>query len=75
MVSKFLKGIGCGSEDWIHLTHDRVQWRDFVDTVMNLRVLKGSGYFLDQLSDHQVLNSYMFCLWSAMFWMAAILTD
>jgi hypothetical protein len=23
---------------WIHLTHDRDQWRVFVHTVMNLRV-------------------------------------
>jgi hypothetical protein len=28
-----LKGV-----DWIHLAKDRDQWRDFVNTIMNLRV-------------------------------------
>jgi hypothetical protein len=30
--------IEIGIDDWIQLAQDRVQWRAFVDTVMNLRV-------------------------------------
>jgi hypothetical protein len=32
------KEIGIGGANWIWLTQDRVQWRDLVNTVMNLRV-------------------------------------
>jgi hypothetical protein len=31
--------IGYGSVDWIQLAQGRYQWRDIVNTVMNLRVL------------------------------------
>jgi hypothetical protein len=30
--------IGINGANWIRLAQDRVQWRDFVNTVMNLRV-------------------------------------
>jgi hypothetical protein len=30
--------IGWDGTDWIHLAPDRDQWRDLVNTVMNLRV-------------------------------------
>jgi hypothetical protein len=30
--------IGWDSRDWIELAQDRNQWRDLVNTVMNLRV-------------------------------------
>jgi hypothetical protein len=30
--------IGWEGVDWIHLAQDRDQWRDLVNTVMNLRV-------------------------------------
>jgi hypothetical protein len=33
-----LREIGIDGENWIHLVQDMVQWRDFVNTVMNLRV-------------------------------------
>jgi hypothetical protein len=30
--------MGIDEANWIRLSHDRVQWRDFVHTVMNLQV-------------------------------------
>jgi hypothetical protein len=36
-----LKKIGCEDMDWIRLAHDRVQWLDFVNTIIK------SGEFLD----------------------------
>jgi hypothetical protein len=33
-----LRGIGINGVNWIQLAQDRVQWRTFVNTVMNLRV-------------------------------------
>jgi hypothetical protein len=32
-----LREIGIDGANWIQLAQDRVQWRDFVSTVMNLR--------------------------------------
>jgi hypothetical protein len=34
----YLGEIGWGCMDWIDLAEDRDQWRDFVNTVMKLRV-------------------------------------
>jgi hypothetical protein len=33
-----LREIGIDGANWIQLAQDRVQWRGFVNTVMNLRV-------------------------------------
>jgi hypothetical protein len=33
-----LREIGIDGANWIQLAQDRVQWRDFVSTVMNFRV-------------------------------------
>jgi hypothetical protein len=33
-----LRDIGIDGANWIRLARDRVQWRAFVNTVMNLRV-------------------------------------
>jgi hypothetical protein len=33
-----LRGIVWGGMDWIYLDQDRAQWRDLVNTVMNIRV-------------------------------------
>jgi hypothetical protein len=33
------RDIVCGYVDWIDLAQDRDQWRPFVNTLMNLRVL------------------------------------
>jgi len=32
-------GIGWGGVDWIHMTQDKGKWRNFANTVMNLRVI------------------------------------
>jgi hypothetical protein len=37
-----LRDIGIDGANWIQLAQDRVQWRAFVNTVMNLRVPKES---------------------------------
>jgi len=33
-----LREVVTDGESWIRLAQDRVRWRDFVNTVMNLRV-------------------------------------
>jgi hypothetical protein len=37
-IKMYLREIGWGSMDWIHLAQDKDQWRALVNTVMNLRV-------------------------------------
>ena len=37
-----LREVGCDSGDWIALAEDRDQWRAYIRTVMNLRVMGGS---------------------------------
>jgi hypothetical protein len=39
-----LKEIRIDGANWIRLPQDRVQWRVFVNTVMNLRVPYGIGF-------------------------------
>jgi hypothetical protein len=48
-----LREIGINGANWIHVAQVRVQWRAFVNTVMNLRVPKGSRILFDKLSDNQ----------------------
>jgi hypothetical protein len=43
-----LREIRIDEASWIHLAQDRVQWRAWVDTVMNLRVPKESRIFFLQ---------------------------
>jgi hypothetical protein len=33
-----VREIGIDGVNWIRLTQDRVQWRAFVNTIMNLRI-------------------------------------
>jgi hypothetical protein len=33
-----LREIGIDGANWIHLAQERIQWRPFVNTMMNLRV-------------------------------------
>jgi hypothetical protein len=37
-IKMYLREIGWGGMDWIHLTQYRDQWRAVVNTVINLRV-------------------------------------
>jgi hypothetical protein len=42
-----LREVGWDARDWIELAQDRDQWRALVNTVMNLRVPKIAGNFLN----------------------------
>jgi hypothetical protein len=48
-IKKDLREIGIDGANWIRLAQDRVHWRAFVNTVMNLRAPK-NGLFFDKLS-------------------------
>jgi hypothetical protein len=37
-IKMYLREMGINGANWIQLAQDRVQWRAFVNTVMNLRV-------------------------------------
>jgi hypothetical protein len=41
-----LREIGRGGMDWVCLVQGKYQWRAYVDTGMNLRVLKNVGNFM-----------------------------
>jgi hypothetical protein len=46
-----LREIDIDGANWIQLAQDRVQWRAFVNTVINLWVASESRIFFDKLSD------------------------
>jgi hypothetical protein len=51
-----LREIGIDEAYWIHLAQDRVEWRAFVNTVMNLRVPQEKFFFFDKLSENQLFK-------------------
>jgi hypothetical protein len=56
-----VREIGIDGVNWIRLAQDRVQWRAFVNTVMNLRVLQRKDTFLqaERLSAVQIMSCTM----------------
>jgi hypothetical protein len=51
-----LRKIGIDGVNWIWLARGRVQWRTFVNTVMNLGFHKESRIFFDKLGDSQLFK-------------------
>jgi hypothetical protein len=51
-----LREIGIAWANWIRLAQDRVQWRAFVNTVMNLRIPYRGRDISDKLSDNQLFK-------------------
>jgi hypothetical protein len=50
-IKQKLREIRWGGMNWIHLAQDKDQWRNLVNTVMNLRVPYNVGKFLRLLKD------------------------
>jgi hypothetical protein len=51
-----LREIEIDGANWIQLAQDRVHWRAFANTVMNLRFHKESRLFFDKLNDNQLFK-------------------
>jgi hypothetical protein len=51
-----LREIGIDGANWIQLAQDRVQWCDFLNTMMNLRDPKRKQDFFFFLSDNQLFK-------------------
>jgi hypothetical protein len=45
-ITMDLRDVGRDGVDWIDMVQDRDQWRDLVNTPMNLRVPQNAGEFL-----------------------------
>jgi hypothetical protein len=45
-IKMYPENVGCDGVDWNHLAHIVARWRDFVNTVMNLRVPLKTGNYL-----------------------------
>jgi hypothetical protein len=46
-IKKDLQEVGCEFMNWINLAQDRERWRALLNVVINLRVPKKCGEFLD----------------------------
>jgi hypothetical protein len=55
-IKMVLGEIEIDGPNWIRLAQDRVQWRAFVNTVMNLRGPYESRIFFDELSNNQLFK-------------------
>jgi hypothetical protein len=51
-INMDLREIGIDGANWIRLAQVRVQWRAFMNTVMNLRVNTENRLFSDKMSDY-----------------------
>jgi hypothetical protein len=51
-----LREVGIVGVNRIQVTQDRVQWKAFVNTVMNLQAPYESRIFFDKLSDNQLFK-------------------
>jgi hypothetical protein len=51
-----LREIRIDGANWTQLAQDRVQWRAYVNTVMNLRIPYESRIFFEKLSDNQLFK-------------------
>jgi hypothetical protein len=51
-----LREIGIDGANWIQMAQDMVQWRAFVNTVMNFGFHKESRIFFDKLSDSKLFK-------------------
>jgi hypothetical protein len=51
-----LREMGIDGANWIQLAQDRVQWRAFVNTVINLRVPYERSVFFDRRSNSQLFK-------------------
>jgi hypothetical protein len=45
-IKMYLRELGWQSMDWTNLAQDRDQWRELVNTIINLLVLACFGHFL-----------------------------
>jgi hypothetical protein len=55
-IKMYLRETWIHEANWIRLARDRVQWRAFVNTVMNLRAPYLSRILFDKLSDYQLFK-------------------
>ena len=55
-----LREVGCDAGDWIDLAQDRVQIRDYIRTVMNLRGHYNQLVIYDQVRNRSVIGRILY---------------